>query len=425
MAKLIDNIKRTIGRLRKAPQRDTVPYATLIRLGQSQVNRNKPLPKPTPANLRAFSHTTYCRRAINGVKNRLIKLEWTVQPIPGVEKTPDIERQIAIVQACLARPNNDDTLRTLIEQVAEDFLVLGAGCYEQQPSSDPSRPAWMWPVDAKSIQIYPLWSGDPNEARYAQELGYGQLSQLRNDELVYIRANPTTANPFGWGPVEIAFRDISRLLSAQEQAGNVAGNATPSFMLAAIGADQSAVDKIRDYWTNEIEGRGKTPILGAETDGAGGSDIKAIPLHANNDSALFLEWQRLLIRTIALAFDLSPANLGEGSQNRATAEVEDERDMDSAVRPLATLIASHITRETIQGLMGFPLLQIAPVGLDRDDEKTAAEVYDIEYQCNAVTPNEYRARRGLPPLKSPIGEMTFAEVQAVYGQKPTNPPTED
>lgn len=415
MAKLFDNLKRLGGRLRKQPMRDTTSYAMLRRIGLSQVSKARPLPKPTPANLRALSHTPYCRRAINAVKGRLVHLQWEVRPVKGVKLNAELQRQIDIATACLMQPNGDDSLRTLLEQVAEDWMIFGAGCYEQQAASNPNRPVWLWPVDAQSIQIFPLWSGGPNEARYAQEIGYGQLNLLRNDELVYLRANPSTATPYGYGPVEIAFRDISRLLGAQEYAGQVASNAAPSQIIALLGADQTAVDTFRGYWTNEIEGKGMTPIAGAESVG-GQADIKVLPLHPNNDSALFLQWQNLLIRSIAAAFDLSPANLGaEDHQNRATAEVAEERDMDSAVRPLASLLASHLTRETIQGLMGFSQLEIVPLGLDRDDEKAGAEVFKIEYTGNAITPNEYRERRGMPPHKSDVANMLFTDAQAKYG----------
>lgn len=413
--KIIDTLKRAALRWRLKPFRDTKAFATLVRLGAGQLRKERPLPKPTPYNLRAFSRTTYCRRAINAVKSRVIHLEWEIRPIKGVKANKQLQQQIDALVAAFSKPNGDDSFRTLIEQVSEDYLVTSAGAIEHQASSDPLRPVWMWPVDAQSIQIFPLWSGDDQEARYAQEVGYGQLNLLRNDELVYMRANPSTETPYGYGPVEIAYRAINRLLGAQEYAGNVAGNASPAFMLAMLGASQDQINTMRQYWSDEIEGQGKTPIMGAEANGSG-VDVKVLPLHQNNDSALFLQYQQMVVREIAAAFDLSPANLGaEEHQNKATAEVAEERDMDSAVRPLATLIASHLTREVIQGRLGMHQLEFVFLGLDRDDEKAGAEVYKIEYTGNAITPNEYRERRGMPPLKSPLGDMLFSEAQQAYG----------
>ncbi|MDA1813422.1 hypothetical protein PDK10_27740, partial [Bacillus cereus] len=168
-------------------------------------------------------------------------------PAPGVKETPELKRQIAVATYCLANPNRDDSWRTLAEQVLEDTLI-GAGALETQVAGDANRPLWIWPVDGLSIQIYPAWSGDKNEARYAQTVGTGTYSgggpaiQLRDDELIYIRPNPTTASPFGLGPLEVAFNSISRQLGVSEFAGNVTTNAKPSVIInLGEGADATAL----------------------------------------------------------------------------------------------------------------------------------------------------------------------------------------
>ena len=62
----------------------------------------------------------------------------------------------------------------MIEQLTEDILH-GAGAVEMQVSGDENRPLWMWPVDGLTIQIYPLWDGNPSEPRYVQIIGYGNF----------------------------------------------------------------------------------------------------------------------------------------------------------------------------------------------------------------------------------------------------------
>jgi hypothetical protein len=45
----------------------------------------------------------------------------------------------------------------------------------------------MWPVDGLTIQIYPLWDGNPSEPRYVQIIGYGNflgLNVLPNCRLI-------------------------------------------------------------------------------------------------------------------------------------------------------------------------------------------------------------------------------------------------
>ena len=141
----LDFLKRfRPGRRRNEPARDTQVYPQLLGLMQRQATR--PYIKPTPVNLRNFSRTPYARRAINAIKNPVAMLEWEVAPIRGVKENDELKRQIEVATTCLERPNNDDSFRSLIEQVLED-VMCGAGAIEHQVSGDKTRPLWMWPVD--------------------------------------------------------------------------------------------------------------------------------------------------------------------------------------------------------------------------------------------------------------------------------------
>lgn len=399
------------GRMRKSPQRESEAYAKLQSMGGSYggSNNGRPLAKPTPSNLRRFSRTPYARRAINRIKNAIVMLQWEIRPRTGVKMSGELKRQIEVATACFARPNQDDSFRTLLEQTIEDYLVAGAGTVEQEPGSDPMRPLWMWPVDALSIQVYPGWSGDRNEARYIQSIGYGNIGTnmgipLRNDQLIYIKKDPSTNDPFGYGCLEVAFNSISRQLGVADYAGNVASNGQPANLLQFEDMDANTLDRFRDYWRNEIEGQGQTPLIG-------GKKANVLALRGADDAALYLGYQEFLLREIATAFELAPQNLGvEGDVNRNTSEVADDRDYDGAITPTATNIAAYFTREAIEGCLGFSQLEFGFLGLDREDELNLAQVYETEYKNNAATPNEYRARRGMAPLENQWGDMTSADV---------------
>lgn len=411
---LRDLLRRArIGRPRHEPARETVPFADLARLG-NQGTRRRLAVKPTPRNLRAFSRTVYARRAINAIKNPIAMLDWEIVPAPGITMNAELARQIEVATTCLSAPNNDDSFRTLVEQVVED-LLLGAGAIEIQAGGDPVRPLWLYPVDGLSIQVAPGWAGGPNEARYAQVLGPGvETVWLRNDELIYLRPNPTTATPFGLGPLEVAFNSIARIIGVSEFAGNVASNARPSVGLdLGEGADSSTAAAFRAYWRDEVEGQGQMPIF-ALSGGGGGEKARGpsvMRFFPEGDSGLYLKWQEFLKAEIATAFDLSPMNLGvERDVNRNTAEVSQDRDRDNAIKPHARLVSAHLTRDALHGALGFSQLQHRFKGLDPEDEEAQALVYEREYKSNAVTPDEYRARRGMPPMTGPWGTMTAADV---------------
>lgn len=395
-------------RKKKQPDRDTQVYPRLMQLGL--MNNQKAQMKPSPSNLRYFSRTPYARAAIRHIREPICGLEWEIKPIKGVKLNKHLEKQIEIATACFNAPNTDDNWLSFIGPVIEDFLIFGAGCIEQQLSNNQSRPLWMWNVDAQSIQIYGGWAGGKDEARYIQTVGYTNVGafqgkKLRNDELIYIKANSSTDTPFGFGFLEIAFNTISRLLGVSDYSGNVATNAQPQVILRWKNATKEMVNTFRDWWRNEIEGQGQIPIVG-------GDDLDAVKLHSGGDEALYLKYQEFLRREIAVSFGLSPQNLGvESSLNRSIAEVADDRDWNNSIKPVARQFASHLTREALHMKLGFYQLCFNFVGLDREDEESSAKIYETYYKNNLMTPNEKRERLGMPPLDNEWSNMLYSDAK--------------
>jgi hypothetical protein len=411
---------RNRGRRAKDPVRETRPYPQIMQLGLRN-NKQKYLYKPTPRNLRYFSHAPFARRAINAIKNPIKMLEWEIVPDDGIDLNSELEKQIELATTCFRHPNNDDSFMTFVEQITEDYLI-GASATELQLGGDPNRPLWMYPVDGLSIQIYPAWTGQKNEPRYAQVVGYGTafgggvVAELRNDELMYIRPNGSSATPFGFGPLEIAFNTINNVLGVAEFAGRVASNQRPSVALD-IGEGYTSNDllEFRAYWINEIEGMGKVPILSmGGSPRQGDKNSRGLSVHRlfpEGDSGMFLEYQQFLLRTLAAAFDLSPQNLGiEADVNRNTSEVAEDRDWNQAIKPTAIHLQEHLTREVLHGKLGFSQLGFRFKGLEREDELANAQIYKLRYEGNAITPNEYRERLGEPPSEGEWGDSNFADV---------------
>jgi hypothetical protein len=415
-------------RRRNEPQRHTDVYARLRQIGSWNLRDSRPTIKPVPANLRYFSRTVYASRAISLYTKPIANLDWQVVPRKDVKVNGEIKRQIETVSNCLHNPNHDDSLTSLLQQLVEDICVAGTGVIEQQLGGDKLRPLWLWPVDALSIQIYANWDGDETKPRYCQSYGYGNVGvakgkNLLNRELIYMRSRPTTDSPFAFGMLEVAFETINRLLGVAEYAGNVAANAHPANLILLKGASQNEIDAFRAFWRNEVEGQGMVPIVG-------GDDAKGVVLRGTDDNAVFPKYQQFIVREVATAFECSPQNLGvEQDVNRNVSETAEDRDWDLGIKPMARMIARYINREAIWGQLGYSQIELSPGGLDREDEKATADIYKIEYEGNALLPNEYRARRNLPPLKSAWADMTWADAQiaikAAQGAKAVNPDLTD
>jgi phage portal protein BeeE len=338
------------------------PYNLAGRPGQHA------LPKPTAANLRKFAETPVVRRAIDIVKDKIASMDWQVRVRRGYSDgmVEDAAARMKALRECLEEPNASDSFRVLWEQVLEDLLVGGFGAVEMEATGNPERPFHLWAVDGATIRIDAKWNGDPDKPRYAQATGMiGQESMvpLLDDELIYVRLNPRTYTPFGLGRLEVAFETVNQFLSASRYAGKLASNSVAQYALWLNEATPEQHDRLIRWWQDEIEGTGRVPLLSCE------QKPEVLRFAGGTDADLRLQWQEMLIRMIANAFDLPPMLLGvEGDVNKSTAgELADEA-FQSAVVPVAKLLAEHITRDLFAKKLGWREFEFCFNDLESRDE---------------------------------------------------------
>ena len=210
-----------------------------------------PIMKVTPYNMRRMSRTPVPRRAMNLIKGALIALPWEVRAIDGeqpVEGEDEQHLRIDVARKIFAHPNNIDSFQTYIEAGVEDMCVTGSFVAEIGLTVDPQRPIKMWPVMSESMRLFLAWKeSTPDLPRYAQMTGLkGERGAILfyDDEVLYIKDNPSTDNPFGLGKMEVAFSAVNSFLGVQEMSGRA-------------GTDQ--IHKCFPEWTDVLTKRGWIP----------------------------------------------------------------------------------------------------------------------------------------------------------------------
>ena len=358
------------------------------------------LPKPTPVNLRKFAETPVVRRAINVVKDKIASMDWQVRVRRGfdVATVEDAQARMNVLRRCLEEPNASDSFRVLWEQVLEDLLVGGFGAVEMEATGDPLQPFHLWAVDGATIQIDSRWDGDPAKPRYAQatgQLGKAGLVPLLDDELMYVRLNPRSHTPFGLGRLEVAFETVNQYLSANRYAGRLASNSVVQYALWLNEATPEQHDRLIRWWQDEIEGTGRVPLLSCE------QKPEVLRFAGGTDADLRLEWQEALIRMIANAFELPPMLLGlQSDVNKSTAgELADEA-FQSAIIPVAKLLAEHITRDLFAKKLGWREFEFCFNDLESRDEMEEVQIQTALLSAGVLTVDEVRQMRGLSPLKA-------------------------
>jgi HK97 family phage portal protein len=372
------------------------PYNPAARAGQNA------LPKPTAANLRKFAETPVVRRAINVVKDKIASMDWQVRVRRGYTgaDVQNSEARLKVLRRCLEEPNASDSFRVLWEQVLEDLLVGGFGAVEMEATGDPERPFHLWAVDGATIQIDTKWNGDPAKPRYAQatgRLGHDSLVSLLDDELMYVRLNPRTHTPFGLGRLEVAFETVNQFLSANRYAGKLASNSVAQYALWLNEATPEQHDRLIRWWQDEIEGTGRVPILSCE------QKPEVLRFAGGTDADLRLQWQEMLIRLIANAFDLPPMMLGlHADVNKSTAGEMADEAFQSAVVPVAKLLAEHITRDLFAKKLGWREFEFCFNDLESRDEMQELQIQTTLLQAGVLTVNEVRSMRGLGAIEPAV-----------------------
>ncbi len=366
------------------------------------------MPKPTAMNLRRFAEMPVARRAINVVKDRIASMDWQIRLRRGYEdlQTPETLARLALLRQSLEEPNGTDSFRTLIEQVLEDTLVGGFGAVEVTVTGDPARPFALHAVDGALIQVDPAWNGDPEQPRYGfltGQLGVQKVTPLLDRELMYVRLNPRTHTAFGLGRLEVAFESIGQFLSANRYAGRLAANSVAQYALWLNEATPEQHDRLLRWWQDEIEGTGRVPVLSCE------NKPEVLRFAGGTDADLRLEWQNFLIRMIANAFDLPPLLLGLVSDvNKATATELADEAFQTAVVPVARLLAEHITRDVFAKALGWREFEFVFNALETRDEQQEVAIQVQLLNAGVLSVAEVRAMRGLPALPVPAREEAAA-----------------
>jgi len=393
-------------------------------LPESLHRLHMPILKASPYNLRRFSETPIPRRAINLIKNSVLSLRWKVQVIDDIDQNPDREKRIQVATYMLNHPNRSDSWKTLMEACIEDFCVNGAGVLEPALTPDFERPLKLWPVDSSTIRIFADWTeSQPDKPRYAQMTGLkGERGfvTFRDDELVYIKDNSRSNTPFGLGRLEVVFNAVNALLGVQDMATRAGSDQVhKTFLWWRQALSRGHFEQVRRYLRNEGEGQSKLSMI------SGIEKPEEVEVQPVTEQDILIPWQELLMRMIAVGFDLSPQAVGlERDVNRSTGEVMDLKDFRSAVVPVASKFEEAITRFIIHQYLGWTDLEFKFIGLEDPDILTKAKLFQILYTLDSVTSNTVAEAFDQDAIEGGWGDMTqmqkqllIAEAQAKIGIK--------
>ena len=367
--------------------------------------------KPNEHNLRRFSRLAIPRRAISLIRDGVLAQNWRVVPAKAGANVPNIV--IKAVENVISNPNDAEGYRSFWGQVIEETLIGDNGSAEIVFTGERLRPIQMFPVNGFSLEHCNGFFSDPNFYRFVQ-VQNGKRVYLYNKDIIYLQHTKTVDTPFGCSPIEAAFRELIALFDAFDYAKTQASNAVPKNALN-LGEGVSTEDLLayRKYFIEDVFGKGQMPILGGQK---GASSLK---LGAEGDSELYLEWQKFLITVIALAFNIDPKKLGQGSNtDRSTVQEQNESLLNEAIRPYCLLLQDEINKKIIERLGLSDLVKFEFYFDDTLAQKQQKQkMLTEQWNNNGITLREYRDALGMPEIESEYADMTQAEMKSALNKK--------
>ena len=347
-------------------------------------------------------HSEWVRAAINVRKAQVSSAEWDIVAFDQTKGFSEEKQQQ--LRDLFNRPNLAvESFRSWVEPIVEDVLVLDAGVIEKERTLG-GGVAYLHAVDGAKIKVNSLWDGDPDETRYYWVPAPQHEVPFRNEDMLYIMANPRTYSVLGLSPLETLKNTVDAEVNGSQYNHRQVMNAAPDGMLdLGEGARPEQVDAFKSYWQYEVAGKGAMAFIGG-TKGA-----KFFPFRGSNRDMQYREWLDYLVRKICAVYLISPQDLGLTFDiNRATSETQMEMTEDRGLRPLLALVQDYFTREIVWDESFGGNTNNLAFRFTRLNIKESMSKASINKLALAGMPwkpvNEARIDEGRPPLGDPNDE---------------------
>lgn len=339
------------------------------------------------------------RLAVEHVKDEMESLGWRV----ALKKLPDEQEHIFAARAArdkrgealtarLRKPDGVTEWGSWLRAALEDMLVIDAATiYNWDGALELVDGATIRPLldEAGRIPRPPL----PAFEQWIKGEKYGEWTV---DEVIYAARNPRVHKIFGFSPVEqvLSLATLAANRTLMQILRNSDGNLPPALINAPEG------------WTPKMLFEFQTYFDAAMMNPARRTKITFIPSGSSvqfpgQEFALKEEIDEWISRSVAYAFGISP-NIFIKQMNRASSEQYAEESGDRGMAPRKLWVKSVIDR-VLRDWWGGGDFEFVWDDDQPLDERSRAEVDEIDIRSGVRTVDEARADRGLPPKQEEPG----------------------
>lgn len=368
------------------------------------VVQNTVLARPPGAlTWRAYATTPWVFAGITIRTDQVSSADWDIVPYDNTKRFA--ARQQDRLRELFSQPSATlDSFQSFAKMVIRELLTQDAAPIEKVRYPDGTI-AELWPTRGDWINVDARWDGsDPDKPRYYWMPDGTVRATLRNDDMLYLKANDRVDSPLGISPMFVLQTIIESELQALEYNRRQVMGAAP-FGVLNIGESASAEDvqKAQSKFAAEVFGQGQMAIIG------GYKNPSWMGFLPSNKDMQFREWEDLLIRCIAVVLGLAPQDLGiTFDVNRSTSEQQAANTEDRGLRPLMSLFQNYMTREVVW------------------DKSFGGKANNLAFRFADLTIEESQAKASINKTAMPgIGWKTVNEARRDTGRPPIGDPNDD
>lgn len=228
---------------------------------------------------------------------------------------------------------------------------------------------------------------------------YGKMGAIApipftTDQIAWMEENPRTWNIYGQGRVQEVKRLVEIILNQDiSNRKYFQHNEIPDGIMNIITANQSSIDRMREYWRNEIQGKPhKLPIVGGE--------VNYTPFRPSPRELDFISSQQWFNKLVWMVFGLNQNEVGDlADVNRATAKEQSATIYRRTTMPLLSFIEQMFNTEILPYMKEYHDIngevEFAFIPYNYEAESLQREQQIIDLNHNIATVNEIRIERGL------------------------------
>lgn len=399
------------------------PQTSLYNVNVAMMNsRMTPKVKPkeegaiNQQTLRDFSVSYPIARAcIDHLKSSITQLHWDITT-EDKEIEPELET-VSLLKQFFKKPNAYDNVRTFLEQIIEDYLVLGSVALERQYKGT-DIVAYL-PVDSSTILLkadskgrLPLYP----EIAFEQWVQGTKVCELTTKDLKYCVKNSRTNSVYGLSPLESLIIQVKSALNGAlyNYEFYESGNMPEGLLGVPESWDKKKIEEFQTYFDSLLSGDMSAQRRLKFVPGEIARNY--VPIKKPNDLP-FEKFEMWLLQQTCAMFGVQPQDIGfTADVNRSTAESQNDKSHERGKRPLADFIEETFT-EIVQNDLKYPSYCFKFIDIDPKDRREEAEIEKIRLESGVLSVDEVRINEGMKP----IGLGNYVKGSVVLVDKILNP----